>query len=74
MAAEAVRHAGGAFRKMMEPVLDMVDKADDLETLREALKDGETVRELYGRMDSPELTDILHQALYLSQLAGRSVQ
>lgn len=74
MAAEAVRYSEGAFRKMMEPVLGMVEKADDLETLREALKDGETVRELYGSMDSPELTDILHQALYLSQLAGRSGQ
>lgn len=74
MADEAVKQAEKVFHKMMEPLLVMANKAEDLETLRESLKDEGTLRKLYREMDSPELTDILHQALYLSQLIGRSVQ
>lgn len=74
MAAEAVKWAEGAFREMMKPVLNIVDTADDLETLRETLKDDEAVKKLYGEMESPELEDVLHQAMYLSELIGRGMQ
>lgn len=72
MAAQAMKQAENAFREMMKPVLNIVDKADDLETLREALKDEKEIKKLYEQMDSPELEDILHQAIYLSELIGRS--
>ncbi len=73
MAEEAVRKSEAAFREMFKPVLKIADTAKDLETLREALKDGVRIRELYEEMESPELNDLLHQALYLSELAGRSM-
>lgn len=74
LAAEAVKHSEDAFSSMMEPVLKIIDTADDLETLREMLKDDKRIRELYQQMDSPELEDILHQAIYLSALIGRSME
>ena len=74
MAAEAMKHAESAFQGMMKPILNIVDTADDLETLRESLKDEEAVKKLYEEMDSPELEDVLHQAIYLSELIGRSME
>lgn len=70
----AIKHSEKAFRDMMKPILNIVDKTQDLETLREALKDEEKIKELYRQMDSPELEDTLHQAIYLSELMGRSIQ
>jgi phage gp29-like protein len=74
MAAEAVKRAEDAFHEMMKPILSKIDTADDLETLRETLKDEDEIKKLYEQMDSPELEDILHQAIYLSELIGRSQQ
>ncbi|MCM1258432.1 MAG: DUF935 domain-containing protein [Roseburia sp.] len=74
MAAEAMKHAESAFQEMMKPILNMVDTADDLETLQEILKDEKEIKKLYEQMDSPELEDILHQAIYLSGLIGRSME
>lgn len=74
MATEAMKQAESAFREMMKPILNIVDTADDLETLQEALKDEEAVKKLYEEMDSPELEDVLHQAIYLSELIGRSME
>lgn len=74
MAAEAMKHAETAFGEILKPILDMVDKTADLETLREALKDEKELRKLYQEMDSPEMEDILHQAIYLSELIGRSME
>lgn len=68
----ALKRSEKCFREMMKPILNMVDKTEDLETLREALKDENKIKELYQDMDSPELEDALHQAMYLSELIGRS--
>lgn len=72
MAEEAMKHSEILFQEMMKPVLKIIDTADDLETLQEALKNDKKLEELYRQMDSPELEDILHQAIYLSELIGRS--
>ena len=62
------------FQKMMEPVLKMVDKYESLDALQMALKNEDTLKEVYREMDSPDLEDIMHQAIYLSTLVGRSQQ
>lgn len=74
MATEAMKHAESAFREMMQPILNIIDTTDDLDTLREVLKDEKAVKKLYEEMESPELEDILHQAIYLSELIGRSME
>ena len=38
----------------------------------EALKDKDRLSELYAKMESPELDDLLHQSIYLSSLIGRT--
>ena len=72
MADLALRQSGQMFEDMMQPLLEITDKAEDLETLRTQLQDEKELAKLYGQMESPELADTLHQALYLSQLVGRS--
>ena len=74
MAIEAMKQAESAFQEMMKPILNIVDTADDLETLQKALKDEKAIKKLYKEMDSPELEDVLHQAIYLSELIGRSME
>lgn len=74
MALEAQKKSEKCFREMLKPILKIVDNTKDLVTLRETLKDDEKVKELYEDMDSPELEDMLHQSMYLSELVGRSRQ
>lgn len=72
MGEEALKASEKAFEKMMAPVMQMLSDADDLEALKEQLADKEALEKLYVQMESPKLTDILHQAVYLSELIGRS--
>ena len=74
MAEESIKHAEGIFHEMVKPLVNIVDKTDDLETLRQTLKDEKKVNELYSQMESPELEDILHQSMYLAELIGRSAE
>lgn len=71
---EARKQTEQIFQKMMEPVLKMVDKYESLDALQMALKNADTLKEVYREMDSPDLEDIMHQAIYLSTLVGRSQQ
>ena len=71
---EARKQTEQIFQKMMEPVLKMVDKYESLDALQMALKNTDTLKEVYREMDSPDLEDIMHQAIYLSTLVGRSQQ
>ena len=61
------------FRRMMQPILRIVDEAEDMETLQMALKDDGKLRELYREMESPELEDLLQLGIYLSSLIGRTM-
>lgn len=72
MAEKAQKQAEKSFREMMKPLFKIIDQTEDLETLREYLKDEDMIKELYEDMNSLELEDILHQAIYLSELLGRS--
>ena len=57
---------------MLKPILKIIDTEESLETLKEKLSDEKELEKLYRDMDSPELSDLLHQAVYLSELIGRS--
>ena len=72
MADAALRQSGQMFEDMLQPLLKITDKTEDLDTLRTQLQDEQELAKLYGQMESPELTDTLHQALYLAELVGRS--
>lgn len=73
MAEQAIEAAGKIMEKMWEPVTEMLEEWDGtLEELHEKLKDKKELRKLFGQMDNPELMDLLHQAVYLSGLIGRT--
>lgn len=65
-------HSDKIFEKMFEPILKLVEETEDLTVLKEWLEDKENLKKLYEDMDSPELMDMLTQAIYLSSLVGRS--
>lgn len=68
----AVGYSEKIFEKMLQPILNILDKEKDLVALKEKLSDKENLKKLYEDMDSPELTDLLTQAMYISSLIGRS--
>ena len=70
--AEAVKASEKYFDEMLNPILKIIDKEESLETLKEKLSDEKELEKLYRDMDSMELSDLLHQAVYLSELIGRS--
>ncbi len=74
MAGEAEKQTEALFQEMMKPILSLIDKADDLNELQTALKDEKELKKLYGQMDSPDLEDVIQQAIYLSTLIGRSMK
>lgn len=74
MAGEAEKQTEALFQEMMKPILSLIDKADDLNELQTALKDEQELKKLYGQMDSPDLEDVIQQAIYLSTLIGRSMK
>ena len=67
------RQAADIFRQMMEPILRIVDKAEDMEELQKILKDEVQLRSLYQEMENPELEDLVQQGIYLSHLIGRTM-
>lgn len=62
------------FQTMLDPIKKVIDKYDSLEELQKAMKDETQLKKLYEDMDDVELSDMLHQAIYLSSLIGRSMQ
>ena len=59
------------FQKMFAPVLKILGKETDLKALKAKLEDPKELKKLLDQMDSPELQDMLSQAMYLSELMGR---
>ena len=59
--------------RMWEPLKAFVDDFEgDITELQIAMKDPGRLEALYGEMESPELTDLLHQVIYLSSVIGRT--
>lgn len=61
------------FEEMMLPILAMIDRAENMEVLKETVKDKGKLRELYEQMESTDLSDLIHQGIYLSKLIGRTM-
>ena len=59
------------FQKMFEPILKILGNETDLKELKTKLEDPKELKKLLDQMDSPELQDMLSQAMYLSELMGR---
>lgn len=57
---------------MLEPLKEFAGRFGTLEELQAALQEPEKLEGLYREMESAELTDLLHQAVYLSSVIGRT--
>lgn len=72
IADTAAAYSDKIFTKMMEPLLNILDRETDLTALKKRLEDKDELKRLYGEMQSPELNDLLTQAIYFSNLVGRA--
>lgn len=72
MADTALAYSDKIFGKMFQPIIRLLDTETDLTDLKKRLEDKEELKKLYEEMDSPELDDLLTQAIYLSSLVGRT--
>lgn len=70
---QSVEKSGEIYAHMIDPLLKEIDKTPDLETLKLALTDKKKVQEIFTEMESPELSDLLQQSIYLSTLIGRGM-
>lgn len=71
MTDTAVAYSDKIFEKMFQPLLKLLDNETDLTALKKKLEDKDELKKLYEEMESPELNDLLTQAVYLSSLVGR---
>ena len=60
------------FRQMFEPVLELVENCDNLETLQSSLKDEKALRKLYESMNVKEFDRLVEKVMYVSNMLGRT--
>lgn len=72
IADTATAYSDKIFTKMISPLLNILDREADLSVLKKKLEDKDGLKKLYEEMESPELNDLLTQAIYLSSLVGRA--
>lgn len=60
------------IEKLIEPVIDWVEKAENPKQLLMELKEERNLKKLYQDMDTIELEDMIHQADYIAALIGRT--
>ena len=68
----ALAYSDKIFDKMLQPIVKLLDNETDLSALKKRLEDKDELKKLYEDMESPELNDLLTQAIYLSSLVGRA--
>lgn len=61
------------FAEMIKPILNEIDKCDNLETLKSELSDKDNLEKVYKDMYSQDLEELLSQGMYLASLMGRSI-
>ena len=57
---------------MFEPVLELVENCDNLETLQSSLKDEKALRKLYESMNVKEFDRLVEKVMYVSNMLGRT--
>ncbi|MCX4341346.1 MAG: DUF935 domain-containing protein, partial [Lachnospiraceae bacterium] len=72
MTNTALAYSDKIFDKMLQPIVKLLDNETDLSALKKRLEDKDELKKLYEDMESPELNDLLTQAIYLSSLVGRA--
>lgn len=74
LAASAVRHGAGSFKRAFAPVLKIIEKAESLEELREMMEDDAAVAALYKSMDVSTVEELLQRVMTFADLEGRVVE
>ena len=71
---ESVKKGGALFEEMLQPILSLIDKTDDIRVLQEQMKSPAALKDLYREMESAKLDDLIRQGIYLSELVGRAAE
>lgn len=64
----------GAFQKMFEPILKIIDKCEDMQELQELFQDEKAIQELYSKMEVHSFQELLYKAMLLADIEGRMIE
>lgn len=70
-ADEATAQSSKIFVKMFEPIMKLLDGAENLEDLKKQLEDEKFAQQLYKEMDVSDLEELLQKAMFYSDMLGR---
>lgn len=73
LAEAAIKHSEKMFEEMIKPLIELLDKSDSLEEVRNSLEDDKKLSELYKNMETKDFQELLEKALYIAELLGRTV-
>ena len=54
-----MKKGGALFEEMMQPILSLIDKTDDIRVLQEQMKSPAALKDLYQEMESAKLDDLI---------------
>ena len=74
IADETIKTSGEIFQEIFTPVLSACNEASTLEDLKDKLQDESFVTELMGKMENPEMEDLLQRSMFLADLCGRMIE
>ena len=74
LADEAIKRSAGTFKKAFGPVLKLLEKAENLEELRDMMEDADTVAEVFKEMDVSEVEELLQKVMVYANLEGRALE
>lgn len=73
MTEQALGLSGQMFQQILQPVLEMMDTVEDLQTLQLQLKDEKTLARLLEKMsEGTEMMEVLQQGIYLAEAIGQT--
>lgn len=67
----AAAQSSNIFVKIFEPVMGLLDKAENLEELKKQLEDERFVEGLYKKMDIKDLDELLQKSMFYADMLGR---
>ena len=71
LADAAAAQSSDVFAKIFEPVMELLNKSESLEELKEQLEDEKFVEALYKKMDIQDLDELLQKSMFYADMLGR---
>lgn len=70
----AINQNAGLFKKMFQPVLNILDEVESLEELKEMFEKDKLIEDLCLSMDISDFEELLQRAMFAADLRGRVIE